>query len=133
MSVAPILGLRQAIITHLRADPAVTATAIGSRIYGEKVPANPTWPFARYGVSDAGPGFEIAAPVDIFSKAEFTDDVNSIAETIGNSLDGKVLALADGRKAHVTWAGVRLAGDAATADAWHATVLFSARVPRDCG
>jgi hypothetical protein len=132
MSVAPILGLRRAIVTHLRADTAVTSTAVGSRIYGEKVPAQPTWPFVRYGVSDAQPGFDISVPIHIFSKDDFTDDVNGIAERIGNSLDDKVLTLGDGRRAFPVWAGVRLAGDADEASAWHSTVLFDVRVPRDC-
>jgi hypothetical protein len=129
MSVAPILMLRRAIIAHLRADAAVTATAIGARSYGEKAPAQPTWPFLRYGMSDAVPG-DIAAPLHIFSKDPFTDDVNSIAEAVGASLDGKVLTLTDGRKAYLTWTGTRtLAGE----DEWQAIVTLSARVPRECG
>lgn len=130
MAAAPILALRRAIVTHLRADTAVTATAVGARIYGEKAPASPTFPFARYGSSDAAPGFEIEAPVHVFSKDEFTDDVNAIAEAIGNSLDDKVLDLGAGRKAYLTWTGVRVIG--AAVDEWHAIVAFSARVPRDC-
>jgi hypothetical protein len=132
MSAAPILALRRAVVPHLRADAAVTATAIGSRIYGERAPATPTWPFARYGASDAVPGFEIEAPIHVFSKDEFTDDVNAIAEAIGNSLDGKVLDLGAGRKAYMTWLGVRVVGDAAEQSEWHAIVRFSATVPRDC-
>jgi hypothetical protein len=132
MSAAPILALRRAVVTHLRADATVTATAIGSRIHGERAPATPTWPFARYGSSDATPGFEIEAPVHVFSKNEFTDDVNAIAEAIGNSLDGAVLALSGGRKAYMTWLGVRVVGDGTEQSEWHAIVSFRATVPRDC-
>lgn len=129
MTIAPILGLRRAIILHLRADSAVTATGVGSRIYGERTPANLTWPFARYGVSDAVPGHEIDAPIHIFSKDPFTDDVNAIAEAVANSLDGKVLTM-DGSKAYLTWTGTRV--QASEPDEWHAIVSFTASVPRGC-
>lgn len=129
MSVAPILALREAIVTHLRADSAVTSASIGQRSYGEKLPANPTWPYLHYGMSDAVPGFEITAPLHVFSKDPYTDDVNMVAETVGNSLDGKVLDLGSGRKAYLTWEGVRMVGGD---DEWHAVVTIGARVPRDC-
>lgn len=129
MSVAPILALRKAIVARLIADSAVTSTAIGERSYGEKVPARPTWPYLHYGMSDAVPGFEITAPLHIFSKDPYTDDVNVVAETVGNSLDGRVLSLGDGRKAYLTWEGVRIVGGD---DEWHAVVNIGARVPRDC-
>lgn len=129
MSVAPILALRKAIIAHLRADSAVLATGIGARSYGEKPPTPPTWPFLQYGMSDAVPT-EIAAPLHIFSKNAYTDDLNTIAETVGASLDGKTIVLGDGRRAHLTWEGVRtVQGD----DEWHAVVNIGATVPRDCG
>lgn len=130
MSVAPILGLRKAVVAHLRGDSAVAATSVGTRIYGERAPAPPTWPFARYGASDAEPGHEITAPLHIFSKDPFTDDVNAIAEAVAASLDGRALTLAGGRKAYLTWAGTRVV--ASDADEWHAIVSFSAVVPRDC-
>jgi hypothetical protein len=132
MSAAPILALRKAIVTHLRADTSVTALVPAVRLYGERAPASPTWPFMRYGVSDAVPGYEITVPLHIFSKDPFTDDVNAIAEAIGGSLDGKTLSLADGRSAYLKWESVRVIGDAAEADAWHAIVTVSAMVPRDC-
>lgn len=130
MSVAPILGLRQAIVTHLRADTNVTSTSVGTRIYGEKSPANLTWPFARYGTSDAVPGHEIEAPIHVFSKAEFTDDVNAITEAISASLDGAVLTLADNRKAYLRWTGTRVVPNEAAE--WHAIIGFRATVPREC-
>lgn len=130
MSVAPILALRKAIVTHLRADSAVTSTSIGARSYGEKVPARPTWPYLHYGMSDAVPGFDITAPLHIFSKDPFTDDVNAVAEIVGASLEDKVLTLGDGRKAYLTWLGVRMVGGD---DEWHAVVTIGAKVPRDCG
>lgn len=129
MSVAPILALRKAIVTHLRADTAVTSTAIGERSYGERPPKAPGWPFLMYGMSDAQPGYEINAPLHIFSKDPFTDDVNAVAEAVGASLDGAVMMLGDGRKAYLTWAGVRVVG---SEEEWHSIVTISARVPRDC-
>lgn len=132
MSVAPILALRKAIVAHLLADNTVTSTAVDERIYGERAPANPTFPFVRYGASDAVPGHDVTAPLHIFSKAAFTDDVNAIAQTIAESLDGVTLTLGDGRKAHLTWAGTRVVGGIEASE-WHAIVTIAARIARDCG
>lgn len=129
--IPPILNLRRAIVTHLRADTSVTSTAVGSRIYGERIADNPTWPFVRYGVSDAV-GDTITVPLHVFSKDDFTDDVNAIAEAIAVSLDEKVLTLGDGRKAYLSWASQNVMGDAEEASAWHAVVTISARVPQGC-
>jgi hypothetical protein len=129
MSVAPILGLRRAIVSHLRADVAVTSTSVGQRIYGERTPATLTWPFARYGVSDAS-GEDIIVPVHIFSKDAFTDDVNAIAEAIAGSLDERTLALGDDRRAYIAWETSRLV--ASDEHEWHSIVTFSARIPKDC-
>ncbi len=132
MSIAPILSLRRAIVTHLRADSTVTSTAVGQRIYGERAPAAPVWPFVRYGQSDAVPGFQITAPIHVFSKAEYTDEAAEIAEIIGASLSGKVLALDDGRKARLRYAGHQIIPDAAEASAWHAIVRIEANVIAEC-
>lgn len=135
MSVAPILGLRKAIVTHLRADTIVTtlgSPALGARIYGERTPATLTWPFVRYGQSDARRGFEITAPIHVFSKATHTDEVAAIAEAIGNSLDGVVLTLADGRKARLLYISHQVFPDAAEASAWHALVRVDANVVLEC-
>lgn len=132
MSVAPILDLRKAIVTHLLADSTVTSTAVDERIYGERAPANPVFPFVRYGVSDAVPGHEISAPIHVFSKSAFTDDVNAIAKAIADSLDEQVLTLGDGRKAYLSWAGLRVVGGT-DASEWHAIVTITASVPRGCG
>lgn len=129
--MAPILGLRRAIVTHLRADSTVTATAVGSRIYGERAPATPTWPFVRYGVSDAA-GDDISVPLHVFSKDDFTDDVNAIAEAIASSLDEKVVTLGDGRKAYLSWQSQNVMGDMDEQSAWHAVVTISARIPQGC-
>lgn len=131
MSVAPILGLRRAIITHLRADSSVTSTALGNRIYGERAPATPTWPFMRYGVSDAMPGYDIAVPLSVFSKADYTDEAAAIGEAIGASLDGKALTLGDGRVAHLYFRGMQMLSEP-DGDGWHAVVSIGARVARNC-
>jgi len=131
MSVAPILGLRRAIVTHLRADSTVTTTAVDSRIYGERAPAEPQWPFVRYGVSDAA-GDLVSVPLHVFSKDDFTDDVNAIAEAIGNSLDERVLTVSEGVKAYLAWQGVQVMGDAEEQSAWHAIVTIQARIPQGC-
>jgi hypothetical protein len=131
MSVFPVLALRQAAVRHLRADLSVTGTGIADRLFGERVRAEPTWPFARCGMIDAA-GEDGVMPWHIFSKDDFTDDVNGIAEAIGKSLDGATLQLGDGQRAYLTWQGVMLAGDRDEASAWHATVRIGVRVPRSC-
>jgi hypothetical protein len=132
MSVAPILKLRQAIVSHLLGDAAVTSTTVDDRIYGERAPKDPAFPFVRYGASDALPGHEVTAPLHIFSKSAFTDDVNAVSEAIAVSLDGITLTLGDGRRAHLTWSGTRVVGDGIEQSEWHAIVTITANIPRDC-
>lgn len=132
MKVAPILGLRRAIVSHLRADATVTALVPAARLYGERVPAEPDWPFMRYGQSDAGPGFEIVAPIHVFSKAEFPDEAAEIGEAIGASLENRTLTLGDGRRAHLRWLSGQIIPDAAEASAWHAIVRIGATVAAEC-
>lgn len=124
------LPLRQAIVTALRADTGLTA--ITERIYGERVLADPTFPFVRYGVSDTVPqrgacwdGSRINVPIHSFSKADFTDEVAQMNAAVALALDGKVLAL-DGGKAHLRWTGSRIIPDASEASAWHGIVSFEA-------
>lgn len=136
MKAAPILEVRRAIVTRLRADASVTALgspALGQRIYGERTPATLTWPFVRYGQSDAvsSLGYDITAPIHVFSKAAFTDEAGDISEAIGASLDNLVLTL-DGRKAYLQYLGHQIIPDAAEADAWHGVVRIGARVAAEC-
>jgi hypothetical protein len=135
MKAAPILEVRRGIVTHLRADPAVTSLgtpALDARIYGERTPATLTWPFVRYGQSDAVFGWDVSAPIHVFSKTDYTDEVSAISEAIGESLDDVVLAFADGRKAHLRYLGHLIIPDGAEASAWHGIVRIGARVAVEC-
>jgi hypothetical protein len=134
MAVDPTLPLRQAVIRTLRADDALTALLPAERIYGERSPAELTWPFVRYGQADIGQ-VGGSLPIHVFSKQQFTDEAASIASAIVDALDGRSLALDGGRKATLTWpeaSGTQIIPDSAEADAWHAIIRFDVMIPRAC-
>lgn len=131
MSVPPILGTRQVVIEHLKADATLTALLPEGRIFGERADADVRWPYSRFGEPDARPG-DISFPIHVFSKERFTDQVNAIAEAIGHSLHGAVLELDDGRKINVAFVSTRTVPDGRDPDAWHAIVTFAATIARDC-
>lgn len=128
------LPTRRAIVTHLRADTNVAATALGARFYGETTPATLIWPFGRYGQTALGQlGGQV--PLHFFSKAQFTDEVAEIMAAVVTSLGDKVLALEDARKLHLIYpdeGGTQIIPDGAEAGAWHGIVRLEARIAREC-
>ena len=127
------LPLRQAIVSLLRTDTDLTALVPAERVYGERSPASPTFPFVRYGVSDIG-ATGGATSLHVFSKSGFTDQAANIAARIVEALDGKTLATGS-RKVTLTWPernGTQIIPDSAEADVFHAIVRFDVSAPRAC-
>lgn len=131
------LPLRQAIVTRLKADEALTLLIDGDSIYGMRTPASLTWPFIRYGTPNTLPtratcwdGAVIRVPIHAFSKAEYEDEAAGIIAAVAKSLDGAVMALdaGFGATAHLKWRGTQVLPDAAEAGAWHAFADFEATV-----
>lgn len=134
MSAPPILAARRAIVRTMLADPVLTASAVGTRIYGERTqPSELVWPFVRCDGVVAIPNWRINALVHAFSKGPFTDEVHYLTEIIADLFDAAVLDLQSGdRRAFVNVANARVIRDGAEADAWHGIVTIQLEVPKDC-
>ena len=132
MRVAPILETRRKTVAHLKADMLVTAQISSGRIYGERTPETVGWPFVRMGEFEGEPGFAVIGNVHVFSKSAFTDEVNSLVETIGESLDSAVLTLDDGRRAHLVVERTRILPDPEEQSAWHGILSIRATISKDC-
>lgn len=130
-NVAPLIPFRRKLVARLKADAVVTALLPAGRIYGERSDADTAWPFSRCGEFE-GTFEEVTGNVHAFSKSDFTDEVGGIVEAISSSLDGAVIELADGRKAHVTVDRTRILPDPAEQSAWHGIVMIVAKVKKDC-
>jgi hypothetical protein len=134
------LALRKAIITHLRADADVTALVPAERIYPPKTPADPVWPFIRYGVPTKLPerascmdGSRILLTVHAFSQEPSEDEAVQIGAALAASLDGEdgkglVLDLSGNysARATITYTGGQTLQDPEVAGAWHEVVNFEA-------
>lgn len=129
------LLLRQAIVAHLKADAGLLALVAADDVHGERSGANPNFPFTRYGVADVLPekaqcwdGMRVAFPIHSFSKSPFTDEVHGINAALAAALDGTVLTLDDGGKAHVRWTGSTILPDPTESDVFHGIARFEATV-----
>ncbi len=134
MSSAPLLATRRAIVAALKADAALTALVPAGRIFGEKSKSN-AWPFVRCSEFEGGPLYSlapVAANIHAFSKSAFSDEAHQLIEAIGAALDGTVLELADGRRAHVQIASTRVMQDPDESSAWHGVASIAISIPKDC-
>jgi hypothetical protein len=125
------LPLREAIVTHLKDDTIVTTKQPAAQIYGLRQPAQTAWPFTRYGSPDSrsvGMGTDSSITLHSFTKGAFEDECAEIVAALVESLDGKVLVLSGGERAHVTWRDSQIIPDAAEANAWHGLARFDARI-----
>jgi len=123
------LELRKQVVAHLRAWPTLTALVSASRIYGEQPPADPTWPFIRYGLAVSGP-YEATGPLEgsthrvtlhAFVHGPYTDDCHRVATEIVAAMQGLTLmqSLID-----MQWVGTQVFRDTDEADGYHAAVDF---------
>lgn len=90
---SPTLELQGAIVTRLKAQPAVTAL-IGQRIYDD-VPAQPVFPYVSFGPSDeltedaeCIEGFEISMQIDVWSRSVGFPEARQIADAVRQALHG---------------------------------------------
>jgi hypothetical protein len=123
------LELRKQVVAHLIATPALTALVSASRIYGEQPPADPVWPFIRYGLAVSGP-YEATGPlsgsahrvtIHAFAHGPYTDAVLNIAKQIVAAMYTfqPVQSLID-----MQWVGTQVFRDTDEADGYHAAVEF---------
>ena len=122
------LQLRRAVVSRLSAD--TTVTALTPRIYGRHVPANPVWPFVRYGVPDTRPfeasgygGSDSAVTVHAFVKGPDETATAALAAAIKESLSADTLPLADGiTLVSLDWTRTQILEEG---DDYHAVIEFS--------
>lgn len=124
---------RRAVIAFLKDQAPVTAK-VEQRVFA-RVPANPTWPYVRYGVADAGPyratgidGAEIAMLLHTFATGETDDDCTDLSDLLAETLDDRVLDLEPEAgfpaKLHMRWTRTQVLSDIERVDGWHGIVQF---------
>lgn len=130
-------AVRRAVLTQLKADAAVTALIPAARIFPPKRPAKPERPFAGYTNVIATPlratcldGQTVRFRVQAFDGSSADDTASNMADAIAASLDGAVLALEGGGKAHVQLLDTIVGQDGNEASSWAATLRFEATVVR---
>ena len=136
MGVDLTLPLRQSIVVHLRADPAVVAI-VGQRVFGERVASEDlVWPFIRYGFDTADQfvaqgidGVSVDVTLHTFSKADSTDNVKALNAVVIESLDDAQLVLDDGYAFDMTFVQVQTLPDGP--DGFHGVVRFTALIGKD--
>ena len=131
MSAAPVLETRRKVVAALRADSGLLALVPAAQIFGEKSQSS-SWPFLRCSEFEGEPLFRVIGNVHAFSRTAFADEAHQLIEAAGNALDGAVLVLADGRKAHVRVTSSRMLADPEESTAWHGILSIAAEIPKDC-
>lgn len=89
MSTDNTLRVRRAVVSHLKSYAPLTALVASSSIYGEQPPANPAWPFIRYGSTTlpyeatCWSGSTHLVDIHVFANGPYTDAVlNAHAQVI---------------------------------------------------
>lgn len=89
------LDVRKSIVANLKAFAPLTARISAARIYGEEAPADPQWPFIRYGLSDAAAfeatgwdGSEHDVAIHAFVNGPYTDNIEKAVTQIVEAMKG---------------------------------------------
>lgn len=129
------LAVRRAVLTALKNDAALSTLVPATRIYPPQTPATPAWPFIRYGQASAIPvrascvnGSRVLVSVHAFARGPGEDAAEAIGDAVASALDGAVLTLPGGVKAHVSWTGGQTLRDTDEADDWHVIVDLAIEV-----
>ena len=110
--------IKTAIIAALKADGAV-AEIVGQRVY-DRPPAEPPWPFIRYGAPILGPyeasgwdGSDHDITIHTFAEGPDTKSVNALNKAVVAALDGfSNTDIADGPTAiDVQWVSTQVIRD----------------------
>jgi hypothetical protein len=128
------LALRQAIVEKLKANGSAVAGLVEGRVYGQKSPADPTFPFVRYGVPSTSPyeatgwfpGSSHSIALHAFSQGPGEDKCAALAAAIVAELEDDDLPLEDVGLVAIEWVSTQVLPDLGATDAWHAVIRFSA-------
>ena len=87
------LDVRRAVVAHLRGYAPLVALVSAGRIYGEQPPADPDWPFIRYGYAIVEPydaqgydGSAQAITIHVFANGPYTDNIHRIAGQVTEAM-----------------------------------------------
>jgi hypothetical protein len=132
------IGVRRAIVAKLETISALTSVVPATRIYGQRSPAGPVWPFVKCGVPIDQPrragacmdGQTILVAIHAFAKGADEEVVEAVGTQIAEGLDGAVLPLTSPHTgyARVRYVGGRTQQDDADARSWHRISNFEIRV-----
>ncbi len=126
------LQAREYLVEALRADAALTALLPAERIYGELVPAKPTWPFIRVEPPISAPdratcldGSTEQFAIHCFTKGGSADACFIIRGAIIKALDGVCERInAGANRIDIIYNGAQMLRDTAEAEAWHGIANF---------
>lgn len=134
MAASVTVAVRRAILTHLKADAAVTALVPAASIYPPRRPKESGWPFVAFDHINRAPfrasclnGATMRCQLTAFAKGDGEAAAN-ISGAIVDSLDGAVLQLEGGGTAHVRFLEDNVLQDGDEASAWRAPARFEATV-----
>ena len=122
--------LRRAVVARLLATAAVTAF-VGNRISGQRVVANQTRPFIRYGAPDTRPfdatcysGSDSAIVLQVFDPGPDEDRVGQIADAVVDALNTDELPLEGVGLVSLDWRGTQILDQSAESTEFHAVIRF---------
>lgn len=127
-TAATTRAIRAALISHLKADPSVTAMVPSARIFPQQVPASIEWPYSFLGASIGTPDRASCLDGRVSRLAIHTyartvtngpsgeSQADDIADAIAASLDGLHIASAD---MDVTWISNTTIRDPSESSAFH--------------
>jgi len=124
--------IRKAVITKLKGAGAVAAI-VAARVHDE-VPAEPTWPFIRYGLADLAPyatscadGSDHEITIHTFSKGAGSGAIGALNAAVVTALDDAELDLGALGFYGIDWLGTQVMPDGAEKSAYHGIIRFAAR------
>lgn len=127
------LPLREALITHLRQDVALTALVPATNIHGERVPANQAKPYIALSRMDVEAfqaqcvdGGRIPIRLHTFADGEDSSTVTKISAALSSSLDDAQLALDEGWCLDISFVRTVSVASGSETTAWHDESTFTA-------
>jgi hypothetical protein len=134
---------RRAALSILKSNAALTAIVPAARIYSQRVPAMPTWPFIKQGPTQSLPvrasctrGAIVSFSIHAFAKPRMNGAVEiETAEDYASRIGGAIEAALDSNRADFPGGTIRfrlnemqLLQDAGEAGSFHYFAVVSARV-----
>jgi len=134
---------RRAALSILKGNAGLTAIVPAARLYSQRVPASPVWPFVKMGPTQSLPvrasctrGAVVAFTVHAFAKPRMSGGAEvETAEDYASRIGAAIEAALDESRATFTGGTIRfrlsemqLLQDAAEADAYHYFAVVNARV-----